>query len=327
MAIEIKQQLIDEILENSSDVLTVSESKRLAVILQETLEKYVVEMTAKDLGNASDYIDAFLLAKATEGRSAKTITAYRGQLERFCSFAGVSPSQINVNHLRRYLSSMQERGLADKSRQTTKNCLSSFFGWLYAEKLIKDDPCTNLGNVKCRKEVLKPYSPVDKEKLRGSCGSLRDRAMVEFLLSTGCRISEVVALDYDQIDFQRNEVTVLGKGDKERVVYLTDVASMWVKRYLESRTDNSPALFEGRGTQRMTAQGVRVMLHTLSEAAGVENVHPHRFRRTLATDLINHGMSIQEVASILGHENINTTMKYVYVDKRNVKTAYERCSA
>ena len=150
----------------------------------------------------------------------------------------------------------------------------------------------------------------------------RDKAIVCLLLSTGCRISELCALNRGDVDFQNKQCAVLGKGNKERTVYLDSVASMILKRYLKSRTDFSQALFVGKGTERLTPGGVRFMMKTLEEDSGVENVHPHRFRRTLATNLLNRGMPIQEVAKILGHEKLDTTMMYAFVDEQNVKASY-----
>ena len=162
------------------------------------------------------------------------------------------------------------------------------------------------------------------EKIKNSCGRERDRAIVEFLLSTGCRVSELVGVDKSDINFQSQECKILGKGNKERIVFLNDVCLLHIKNYMDSRSDNFPALFIGKGSDRMTTGGIRFMLNNIAEKAGVEDVHPHRFRRTVATYLIDRGMSIQDVAVILGHSNINTTMAYVYSDIENVKYAYKK---
>ena len=165
---------------------------------------------------------------------------------------------------------------------------------------------------------------VEIEKIKNSCGNKKDRAIVEFLLSTGCRVSELVGVDRSDINFQSQECKILGKGNKERIVFLNDVCLLHIKSYLDSRSDDLPALFIGKGSDRMTTGGIRFMLNNIAENAGVEDVHPHRFRRTVATYLIDRGMSIQDVAVILGHSNINTTMAYVYSNIENVKTAYKK---
>jgi site-specific recombinase XerD len=169
-----------------------------------------------------------------------------------------------------------------------------------------------------------PFSQTDIELIKENAKTIRDKAIVCFLLSTGARINEVCSLNRGDIDFQSMEATVLGKGNKERTVYLDTVTAMLLKRYFDSRTDTCPALFAGKRNERLTPDGVRRMLKVIEKNSGVENVHPHRFRRTLATRLIDHGMTITEVAAILGHESLNVTSRYVYVEKQNVKNNYNR---
>ena len=201
---------------------------------------------------------------------------------------------------------------------------NSFFGWIHREGLIPTNPCANLNPIKCKKEERKPFSDIDIERLKEACTNVRDKAIITFLLATGCRISEVCALNIEDIDFQNQECVVLGKGNKERTVYLDNIATMQLDKYLSCRFDRDKALFIGKNTIRMHPGGIRKRLHELGDKAGVTNVHPHRFRRTLATNLIDRGMAIQEVAKILGHEKIDTTMKYVYTNQVNVKNAYRK---
>ena len=173
----------------------------------------------------------------------------------------------------------------------------------------------------------KAYSAVELELIRKSCTDDRDLALVEFLYSTGCRVSEVSELDTVDIDMATGECIVIGKGNKERTVYLTDVAMLHLQTYLNSRTDNSIALFAGKGTPRLTKGGIETLLKRIGRAAGVENVHPHRFRRTLATNLLDRGMNIQDVAMILGHADLKTTQIYCYITQTNVKSAYRKYAA
>lgn len=201
---------------------------------------------------------------------------------------------------------------------------NSFFGWLFREGLLRTNPCANISSIKCPKRVREAFSETDVERLSECCGNSRDRAVLHFLLSTGCRISEVCALNRADVDLHTMECVVLGKGAKQRRVYLGEVAGMYLARYFSERQDDSPALFAGKGTPRMTPGGIRFMLKKLEELSGVPNVHPHRFRRTLATNLINRGMGIQQVAMILGHDKLETTMKYLYIAEENVKTAYHK---
>lgn len=218
----------------------------------------------------------------------------------------------------------KEKGLQDKTLEGQRSIFSSYFNWLQREGLIIKNPCANLGTIKYQKQVKFPFSEVDIMLLRESCKNVRDKALISFLLCTGCRISELTQLDIVDVNFEQKEVKILGKGNKERIVYLDDLCVKQLKDYLGARKDTSPALFVGKGTNRISSNGVRANLHRIASDAGVNNVHPHRFRRTLATNLINRGMSIQEVATILGHENINTTMTYIYLDKDNIKNNYKR---
>ena len=223
-----------------------------------------------------------------------------------------------------YLMENKQRGLSDRSVEGLRSVLSSFFGWLWKEGLIRSNPCANVSTIKYKKQIRLPYSPVELELIKRACRTPRDIALVSVLRSTGARISEICDLNRGDIDLELREGTVLGKGNKERTVYLDEIAAAELKAYLETRTDDHPALFTGKGTERMTPHGVRFFLKTIEKRSGVPNVHPHRFRRTLATSLILHGMPIQEVAIILGHENINTTMTYVHIDKVNVKASYSK---
>jgi len=279
-------------------------------------------------GSAPDDTDnlvkLFLDAKGVEGRSKGTIEHYRYILGRLKEDVNVPFSKITVHHLRSWLMQEQERGVSLRTLEGNRYVFTSFFGWAWKEELIAKNPTNNLSPIKQAKVIRKPYSAVELEKLKSAAQNSRDLAVIAFLLSTGCRISEVCALNVLDVDFRSRSVKVLGKGNKERVVYLDDVCVMYLERYFRERNDDKEALFLGKGTDRMTPHGVRAMLKRIEARSGVENVHPHRFRRTLATNLINHGMPIQEVAAVLGHDKIDTTMKYVYIDQRNVETAYRK---
>ena len=326
MSIIAKQYLIKQLSYELGDVLTANDLKTVQDHLNDMLSMYEVEglEEGKLDGELEDLLRAFIDAKEIEGRSEKTIAHYQYRINRMMHEINVPIRQITVFHLRRYLMDSKDRGMTDKTIEGVRSVMCSFFGWLFKEGLLPANPCANLAPIKCQKKVRKPYSSVDIERLKECCASDRDRAFIAFALATGCRISEICALNRNSIDFQNRECKVLGKGNKERVVFIDDVTAMLVKRYLDSRTDDSVALFAGKGTDRMTPGGVRARLHKIADVAGVDNVHPHRFRRTLATSLICHGMQIQEVAAILGHDKLDTTMKYVYMDKDNVRNSYRK---
>ena len=295
-------------------------------IIADELDAYSLEQTEEtevDL-SSNDMLEAFLSAKELEGRSPKTLERYKYIITKMLYFAKSPIRSITVYHLRKYLMELKNRGCADTTLEGVREVFSSFFNWLQKERLIENNPCANLSPIKCMKKTKLPFSSVDIEKLKENCICSRDKAIISFLLSTGCRISEVTQLNRRDVDFQKKQCKVLGKGNKERIVYIDDVTILLLNRYFNERKDSSEALFAGKGTSRMTPHGVRYMLTQLGKRAEVENVHPHRFRRTLATNLIFRGMPIQEVAKILGHEKLDTTMKYVYLDETILKFSYNK---
>lgn len=323
MSLQARKDLIADIEKDIGSILTVNQTKTVMDIIESRMASYNVESSYEYGVINTDLLKIFLAAKNVEGRSAKTIARYDYILTKLITGVGKPPEKITTNDIRAFLSEEKARGISDRSLEGLRTIYSSFFGWLKREELIRTNPTVNVGIIKCRKEIRLPYSAVEIEKLKDSCTTIRDRTIVNFLLSTGARISEVCALDICDIDFDKKECIVLGKGDKERDVFLNDVCVVSLKEYLASRTDKNNALFVGK-KGRITPGGIRSMLKTLEKRSGVANVHPHRFRRTLASDLIKRGMSVPEVASILGHEKIDTTMRYVYLNKSDVKSSYSR---
>lgn len=243
------------------------------------------------------------------------------------NYLGKPLAEITTYDIRFYLSLRRQTGkVSNRSLDGMRRCYSSFFSWLAAEGLISRNPCAALAQIKSKKVVKKPYSAAEMEKIRKACGNVRNLALVDFLYATGCRVSEVARLDISDVDFERMECVVLGKGNKERKVYLTEVAAMHLQEYLNTRTDACGALFAGRG-KRLGKNGIEAIVKNLGKRAGVENVHPHRYRRTLATNLLDRGMNIQDVATILGHADLKTTQIYCYISQANVKTAYRKYAA
>lgn len=326
MSIAGKQLFIKDVIESLSPKLILKDINIVTDAITNLLSNYDVEMTGYDdaPNDFEQLLKAYLDTKRIEGRSEKTLERYRYILTRFHEVEPYPMQKMTVFSIRHYLGMEKERGISDRTLRGYRDIFTAFFGWLHREGLIQTNPCGNLNPIKCRREVRIPYSEVDIERLKEACSCQRDKAIITFLLATGCRISEVCNLDKQDIDFASMQCTVLGKGNKERTVYLDGIATMQLKQYLTSRKDFNNALFVGKGSERLQPGGVRKRLNELGKKAGVENVHPHRFRRTLATNLINHGMPIQEVAHILGHDNINTTMTYVYVSSENVKNAYRK---
>ena len=324
MSIADKQVLLNRLMSDFGTDLTQTQLSNIMSKLAMNMSAFDISYVGEKQEVTTEFLDTFLSAKQIEGKSPKTIERYRYIITKMLAKVNITITSINIYHLRTYLADRQAQGMSESTIRGERDILCSFFGWLYREELIEKNPAGNLTTVKTPKKVRYPFTSVEIEKLKESCESIRDKAIILFLLSSGCRINEVCSLNRNDIDFQNKSCCVLGKGNKQRIVFLDDVCLHTLSRYLESRTDKLPALFCGKGSERLTAGGIRFMLVKLGEKANVTNVHPHRFRRTLATGLIDRGMAIQEVAHILGHDKIDTTMTYVHISHENVHAAYNK---
>lgn len=278
--------------------------------------------------SAEALLKRYLATKRIEGLADSTLRRYAEINLEVIRFLQKPLYEVTTYDLRFYLSVRRQQGrVSNRTLDGMRRCINGFFGWLSAEGLIGRNPCAALKQIKYRKVVKKPYSAVELEKMRNACQNIRDLALIEFLYATACRVSEVSRLDIVDVDFDNLECTVLGKGNKERVVYLTEVAAMYLQQYLDTRKDTSNALFVGRGTRRIGKNGIEAIVKRLGKAAGVENAHPHRYRRTSATNLLDRGMNIQDVAAILGHADLKTTQIYCYISQSNVRAAYYKFAA
>jgi len=325
--INAKQTFLNQVRSRAAEDLTAADMDRLTAILSDVLEGFRVEELKTDswTANDDDLLASFVSSLNVQGRSQKTIERYVYVISRFMKAVNTTTRSVTVYHIRDWLTAEKKRGIQESTLEGNRTVLSSYFSWLFREGLIEKNPITNVGVIKVPKKQKKTYSDIDFEKLNQCCESIRNRAIIHFLRSTGCRISEMCGLDRDMVDLEALECVVHGKGNKDRTVYLDPVAGMLLAEYLKQRTDTSPALFACmRGQERIQPNGVRVMLKKLGRTAGVDHVHPHKFRRTLATDLARHGMPIQEVANLLGHEKLDTTMRYVVLNKEETKYNYRR---
>lgn len=320
-----ERKTLEEIFQKKiEDDVTMKQMKTILAALQDSFADMDTMALQSQNEEPDDLLSAFIQAKRVAGRSEKTLKHYQYIINRVLTEEKVSPANVTVDHLRHWLSSELERGISENSIRGNRDAMSSFFGWLWREGLIQKNPCGNLEPIKCPKLVKEAFTSAELELIKEACGNnLRDKAIVCFLVGTGCRIEETTRLNRNDIDFINKECTVFGKGAKERTVYLDDISCSVLKRYLASRTDDSVALFPGRVSDRMTTNGIRAMLKRLEKRSGVPNIHPHRFRRTLATTLSRKGMPLEEVSALLGHEDVRTTMKYVCKDKATVKHHYQ----
>ena len=324
MAINEKKQFLSDVEKRLSDEITATQLQLVLASIADVLQFYSVSVVEIEATSNDDMLDAYTSALLVEGKSPKTVDRYRYILKRMMAFVKTPTRSITVYHIRNYIASEKNRGIADRTLEGYREVFNAYFGWLFREGLIPTNPVANLGAIKYAKKEKDVFSETDIEKMKFGCSSIRDRAIICFLKATGCRISEMTELNRDDVDLNKLECIVLGKGNKERTVYLDSVAGMVLDCYLKSRSDNSPALFIGKGSERLTPGGVRFLLKKLGATTNVTHVHPHKFRRTAATNLIKHGMPIQEVAAILGHDKLDTTMQYVVLDKAAIKSSYNK---
>ena len=328
MAMGAKAGFLNRIETAIASEVTAAAMPRIMAKIADLMELY--EMTERPQeeadGREDDMLGAFLDAMRVRGLSKKTIRQYSYILGRLFKDVKVSCRQITVYHLRDWLAKEQARGLSLSTLDGNRQIFSTFFGWLYREGLIERSPTQNLAPIKVPKKKKKIFTPVELEKLhRAAAGNIRDLAIISFLESSACRVSELCELNKEDIDLERGEVVVHGKGDKERLVMLSDVAVDQLRQYLKGRRDWVPALFlSERGEKRMEPGGIRTMLNRVARAAGVEHVHPHKFRRTWATNAARHGMPIHEISVMLGHEKVDTTMKYVILNDNDLRNSYRK---
>ena len=328
MPYEAKASFLNRVEKEMSAALTANDMNKALRILADVLQDYRMEELVGKRNDDDDLLQIYLDAMKVQGLSEKSIAHYQRTIIKLMEKLNVPYRQVTVYHLRGWLAAEKERGISDRTLKGNREVFSAFFGWLFRERLIEKSPVDNLGPIKCAKKKRAVLTQAQMTKLEDKCVEmrhpLRNRAIVEFLRASGCRISEVIGLNRDQIDLERLECIVHGKGNKERKVYLDDVAGMVIREYLESRKDDDEALFLNQYGERIHAGGVRVMLNKLAEKANVKNVHPHKFRRTLGTKLHKRGMPINEIAAILGHEKLDTTQKYIVLNDSDLKHDYGR---
>ena len=272
-------------------------------------------------------LDNFLSAKHVEGCSERTIDYYKSTIVKMLDCINLKISNITTEDLRKYLADYKNQSNASKSTiDNIRRVFSSFFGWLEEEDYILKNPVKRIHKIKTKKVVKEVLSDEHFEILRDTCTNIRDLAMIELLASTGIRVGELVNLNIDDVLFNERECVVLGKGDSERTVYFDAKTKIHLLKYLESRRDNNPALFVSfkKPYERLGINGIERRIRELGLEANIKGVHPHKFRRTMATNAIDKGMPIEQVQKLLGHVQIDTTMHYAMVNQNNVKIAHRK---
>lgn len=312
------------ILNEMGEYLSIAQMKKLQEVLLKNLSESEVQKS--EISNI-DYLQMFLDAKRIEGCSERTLQYYKMTIEKLLWNIDVSIRKITTEEIRSYLSAYQK--INNCSKVTIDNIrrnISSFFSWLEEEDYILKSPMRRIHKIKTKQQVKEVITDEAIEKLRDHCSCVRDLAMIDLLYSTGIRVGELVNLNISDIDFEARECVVFGKGDKERRVYFDAKAKLHLQDYLNSRSDENPALFVTLDSphDRLKISGVEIRMRKLGRSLNLSRIHPHKFRRTMATRAIDKGMPIEQVQKILGHSQIDTTMQYAIVNQNNVKTAHQK---
>lgn len=324
----MKQIIIEEIVQKMLPYLDNAQMQKLQETLQYTLFNYEISGGVKvEEDDTQKLVESFLYAKRIEGCSEKTIKYYSATIEAMLVTVDKGVRHIHTDDLRAYLTNYQENhGSSRVTIDNIRRILSSFFSWLEDEDYILKSPVRRIHKVKTATNIKETYTDEELEKMRDNCTELRDLAIVDMLASTGMRIGEMVLLNKADIKFNERECIVFGKGDKERVVYFDARTKIHLQNYIDSRTDDNPALFVTLRAPhtRITIGGIESRLREMGRILEIEKVHPHKFRRTLATMAIDKGMPIEQLQQLLGHKRIDTTLQYAMVKQSNVKQAHRK---
>ena len=324
----MKEELVTEVIQQLLPYLDNSQLKIARQVLEHTFFHYdVVDKQIACIEDNNDLLSLFLEAKKVEGCSEKTLKYYHATIVAMLDSQNKNARRIVTEDLRKYLTDYQKNN--NLSRVTVDNVrriLSSFFSWLEDEDYIIKSPMRRIHKVKSVSLIKETYSDEELELMRDNSETTRDLAIIDMLMSTGMRVGEMVRLNREDIDFVRRECVVLGKGNKERIVYFDARTKLHMQEYLNNRDDDNPALFVSLRSphKRMCIGGIESRLRLLGRELGISRVHPHKFRRTLATMAIDKGMPIEQLQQLLGHQRIDTTLHYAMVKQSNVRIAHKK---
>jgi site-specific recombinase XerD len=324
----MKDNLIKDIIQEMLPFLNNAQGEKLRDVLQYTFAKYEINgNVTEDKEVEQNFVELFLSAKRIEGCSEKSLKYYQATIDKMLDELNKDVKRISTDDVRTYLIRYQERKKSSKvTIDNIRRILSSFFSWLEDEDYILKSPVRRIHKIKTRTNIKETYSDEALEMMRDNCKEVRDLAIIDMLASTGMRVGEMILLNRNDIDFNERECIVFGKGSKERVVYFDARTKIHLQNYLESRKDNNPALFVSLKSphERLKVGGVEVRLREFGKQLGLNKVHPHKFRRTLATMAIDKGMPIEQLQQLLGHRKIDTTLQYAMVKQSNVKIAHRK---
>lgn len=326
----MKKELINEVLRQMLPHLNNAQSEQLKKVLEHTFYDCEIIENRKEVDtrkNNTHLTELFISSKRIEGCSEKSLKYYESTISAMINDVGKDIKCVDTDDLRTYLTNYQQQRNSSKvTIDNIRRILSSFFSWLEDEDYILKSPVRRIHRIKTSSNIKETYSDEDLELMRDNCLELRDLAMIDLLASTGMRVGEMVLLNREDINFTERECVVFGKGSKERLVYFDARTKIHLQNYLESRTDDEQALFVTLKTpyNRLTIGGVEARLRTFGRKLSLNKVHPHKFRRTLATMAIDKGMPIEQLQQLLGHQRIDTTLKYAMVKQSNVKLAHKK---
>lgn len=324
----MKQKLINEVVQGMLGCINNAQLQKLQQTLERALfDKDIVANSNVQEETSGDLLESFLSAKRIEGCSEKSLVYYRNTIQAMLDAVAKPVREIETDNLREYLTGYQkEKNSSKVTIDNIRRILSSFFSWLEDEDYIIKSPVRRIHRVKSATTIKETYSDENLETMRDSCTELRDLALIDILASTGMRIGELVLLNRKDINFEERECLVFGKGSKERMVYFDARTKIHLQEYLNSRTDENPALFVSLKApyKRMKIGGIEARLRGIGRNLGIDKVHPHKFRRTLATMAIDKGMPIEQLQQLLGHKRIDTTLQYAMVKQSNVKIAHRK---
>ena len=329
----MKTEVISNITKDMEDSLTdyqLNKLKESLIINFEGVEFIIKTDELKhqeELDENKNMVDSFISSKQVEGCSERTIKYYKEIIEKFVNSFDKSIKQISTNEIRNYLSDYKDNSSCGSTTiDNIRRVLSSFFSWLEDEDYIMKSPVRRIHKIKTAVVVKEVLTDENLERLRDECENIRDLSLVELLISTGMRVGELVNLNINSINFEDRSCIVLGKGNKEREVYFDAKTKLHLKEYISKRNDSNDALFVSMKEphQRLSISGIELIIRTLGINSNINKVHPHKFRRTLATMAIDKGMPVEQVQKLLGHVKIETTMHYALVNQSNVKISHRR---
>ena len=312
-----------------SSVYNATQVAMISNITTKLLSGYEITERCTDLVPLDDINDKLIkrykACLLVDGKSPKTAYAYERTCIRLSEKLQKPFPEMNTYDIRFFLALEKERGISNVSLENLRANISAFFQWLTLEEIIEKNPVMRITPIKCTKEIKKAFSEVEIDALRSACRSKKERALIEFLLSSGVHVSELTNMEVQDINLNDLSVHVKhGKGNKERITYITSVSAKHLIEYYKDRSEEGTAVFYNNQHIPIEAGGIRYILNSLARRANINNVHPHRFRRTFATGLAKRGMDVQNIQKLMGHSDINTTMRYISIDDTNIKSSYKK---